>query len=209
MKLKEIREDLGISQKRLAELLNVSPSNVYNYENGRTEPSTEMLRNISRCLNVSVDYLIGNEDVVSSVKESYESQTTLNQKNITEEAMSFKDKIKELRMENNLTQKKLAEALSLSQSCITKLEAGTREPTGSTLSAYSQFFNVSVDYLIGNEDVATSIEESYESQMTLSEKEKELIRVYRSLSDNGKNTLLGSAHNIERFDPQVSAVKKA
>lgn len=121
--------------------------------------------------------------------------------------MEFKEIIKDLRLERNLSQKKLAEALSLSQSCITKLESGTREPTGSTLLAYSRFFCVSIDYLVGkdeSEQVAT-----YEAKTGLSDKEKELIRVYRSLSDSGKNTLIGSAHNIERYDPQVLATKKA
>lgn len=63
MRLKEIRESLGISQKGLAEKLDVSPSNIYNYETGRTEPSAEMLCKLSHCLNVSIDYLIGNDEM--------------------------------------------------------------------------------------------------------------------------------------------------
>ena len=62
MKLKEIREELGISQKELAEKMQVSPTNIYNYETGRTEPSIEVLLKLSKILNTSVDYLIGNED---------------------------------------------------------------------------------------------------------------------------------------------------
>lgn len=121
--------------------------------------------------------------------------------------MGFKERIKELRLENELSQKKLAELLLLSQSCVTKLEAGLREPTGSTLKSYSKFFNVSIDYLIGNDETEQITQ--FEPKTVLSEKEKELLRVYRSLSDNGKNTLIGSAHNIERFDPQAIAAKKA
>ncbi|MDY6367573.1 MAG: helix-turn-helix transcriptional regulator [Clostridia bacterium] len=59
MRLKEIREELNISQKELAEKLKVSPTNVYNYENGRTEPSIDMLIKIADLLNVSIDYLVG------------------------------------------------------------------------------------------------------------------------------------------------------
>ena len=59
MKIKEIRENLGLSQKELAKLLGVSPSNVYNYENKRTEPSVDMLKKLSTILDVSVDELLG------------------------------------------------------------------------------------------------------------------------------------------------------
>lgn len=76
MKIKEIREDLGYSQKQLATLLGVSPSNIYNYENNRTEPSVDMLVKISNALNVSVGELIGVEDYSSNkkfvIKEIYQ-----------------------------------------------------------------------------------------------------------------------------------------
>ena len=62
MRLKEIREELNISQKEFAKKLNVSPTNIYNYENGRTEPSIEILIQICNLLNVTADYLIGRTD---------------------------------------------------------------------------------------------------------------------------------------------------
>jgi len=70
MKIREIREEKGISQKALASLLGVSPTNIYNYEIGRTEPSTDMLIKIARALEVSVDYLIGNSDDFGNVQIS-------------------------------------------------------------------------------------------------------------------------------------------
>lgn len=62
MNLRLIREELGISQKELAEKLNVSHTNIYNYEVGRTEPSLDMLKQIAAVLGVSVGYLVGAED---------------------------------------------------------------------------------------------------------------------------------------------------
>lgn len=108
--------------------------------------------------------------------------------------MSFKEKIKELRLDNNLSQKKLAEALSLSQSCITKLEAGTREPTGSTLSAYSQFFDVSVDYLIGNEEITPFRPEK--SDLKLSKEELDLIKFYRAIDKPSKLAIFTTAKSF-------------
>ena len=67
MLLREIREEKGISQKELAGKLGVSPTNIYNYEVGRTEPSIEMLIAISKALEVSVDYLIGNSEDFAAI----------------------------------------------------------------------------------------------------------------------------------------------
>ena len=68
MRIREIREELGLSQKELAEKMQVSPTNIYNYETGRTEPSIEILLKLSQILNVSIDYLIGREDDFGVVK---------------------------------------------------------------------------------------------------------------------------------------------
>ncbi len=74
MKLRKIREDLGLSQKELSLKLNVSPTNIYNYEIGRTEPSIEVLIKLADILNVSIDYLVGREDDFGIVKSGAELQ---------------------------------------------------------------------------------------------------------------------------------------
>lgn len=59
MKLKEIRESRGISQRQAALALNLSPT-VYNrYENGLREPPNALLLVIADYFGVSVDELLG------------------------------------------------------------------------------------------------------------------------------------------------------
>ncbi len=53
-----LRREAGLSQSELAKLLQVSPSTVGMYEQGRREPSAQMLLTLSRVLGVSVDYLL-------------------------------------------------------------------------------------------------------------------------------------------------------
>ena len=53
-----LRRASGLSQGELANRLQVSPSAVGMYEQGRREPSAEILVNLSRVLGVSVDYLL-------------------------------------------------------------------------------------------------------------------------------------------------------
>lgn len=61
MRLKEIREARGISQRQAALGLNLSPT-VYNrYENGIREPSAAMLLVIADYFGVTVDELLGRE----------------------------------------------------------------------------------------------------------------------------------------------------
>ena len=77
MKIKEIRESLGYSQKDLAGLLGVSPSNIYNYENNRTEPSIDMLVKLSSVLNVSTDELIGIDSFKTHINTNLSPAETL------------------------------------------------------------------------------------------------------------------------------------
>jgi transcriptional regulator with XRE-family HTH domain len=59
MKLKEIRESRGISQRQAAIALNLSPT-VYNrYENGLWEPSNVIMLAMADYFGVSVDEILG------------------------------------------------------------------------------------------------------------------------------------------------------
>lgn len=62
-------------------------------------------------------------------------------------------RIQNLRKELDLLQKDLAEKLNLSQQTISLYEAGKREPDYETLNKIAEFFNVSVDFLMGNSDI--------------------------------------------------------
>lgn len=61
MRLKEIREARGITQRQAAIDLNMSPT-VYNrYENGLREPSNVVLIAIANYFGVTIDELLGRE----------------------------------------------------------------------------------------------------------------------------------------------------
>lgn len=74
-------------------------------------------------------------------------------------------KIKEIRLEHNLTQKELSEKIGYSQSIITRWEKNECEPTASAIITLAKFFNVTTDYLLGleNED-GTKIKTTEEQQ---------------------------------------------
>ena len=66
-----LRRSIGINQQQLAEKLQISPSTVGMYEQGRRTPNVEILLQMSRIFNVSLDYLItGSEFVPTPEKEN-------------------------------------------------------------------------------------------------------------------------------------------
>ena len=60
-KLKEKRTLMGLSQKEVAYMLNVSASIISNYESGERTPSVEALMALARLYHCSTDYLLGFE----------------------------------------------------------------------------------------------------------------------------------------------------
>lgn len=62
------------------------------------------------------------------------------------------NKIKELRKKNGLTQEELARETNLSQSNIGMIKGGKRIPGRKTLEILANFFNVTIDYLLGQEE---------------------------------------------------------
>lgn len=61
-------------------------------------------------------------------------------------------RLKELREKHNISQVKLAMELHLNQNSISRYENGEREADYNTLIAFADYFNVSVDYLLGRTD---------------------------------------------------------
>ncbi len=57
MKLKELREQKGLSQYEIAPLLNIKRATYANYETGKTQPTIEILCQIADFYGVSLDYL--------------------------------------------------------------------------------------------------------------------------------------------------------
>ena len=61
----------------------------------------------------------------------------------------FKDNLKELRLERKLGQVELSKAIGVSKGIISLWENGQREPNMYSLIALAQFFQISIDELVG------------------------------------------------------------
>lgn len=65
--------------------------------------------------------------------------------------VDFGNRVKTLRLQNNMTQATLAQKLGLTKSVISAYETGLRMPSYDVLIAISRIFKVSTDFLLGVE----------------------------------------------------------
>ncbi|HIU66577.1 MAG TPA: helix-turn-helix transcriptional regulator [Candidatus Caccomorpha excrementavium] len=61
-RLKQLRQKNKLTQSELAEILNLKPTAISNYESKRNEPSFDKLIALARYFDVSCDYLLGVTD---------------------------------------------------------------------------------------------------------------------------------------------------
>ncbi len=95
--------------------------------------------------------------------------------------------LKRLREEAHISQKLLADAIGVSQQSINKYENHNIEPDIETLIRISDYFNTSIDYLVGHTDIRHKVEivRSYE----LNERESKMLDGYRKLNSRQKQSV--------------------
>lgn len=61
-RLRDLREDRDLTQKKLAELLDMSQTGYSKYETGENDVPTHVLLRLAEIYHTSVDYLLGRTD---------------------------------------------------------------------------------------------------------------------------------------------------
>jgi SOS-response transcriptional repressor LexA len=95
-----------------------------------------------------------------------------------------KNNIKILRENRNLTQKDCADIFGVTLRAWQTYEQGVSDPKYETLCKIADYFNVTVDYLLGRECIPKRLTQRDE------ELEKNLLEVYRSLPENVRKDIL-------------------
>lgn len=68
---------------------------------------------------------------------------------------TFQERLRQIRKHNKLSQVKVAETIGVSQRVISDFENGTGLPSFKVLIALADYFDVSLDYLVGRSDDPT------------------------------------------------------
>ncbi|MDU4479903.1 helix-turn-helix transcriptional regulator [Clostridium sp.] len=98
------------------------------------------------------------------------------------EKILFKDRLVLLRKELKLTQYQLAEKLGFSRGQIGNYEQGTREPDQETLLKISNFFDVSLDYLLGKTEYR-----KFNPEKLTDRDKKDIQNDLKNIMDNFRN----------------------
>lgn len=96
---------------------------------------------------------------------------------------TFSERLKQLRKDKKLTQKELAQKFFLDDSSISKYENGKAVPETELLQSLSDFFEVSVDYLLGRSNIKNYLDDS---NVTIALHSDETSLDYSDLSDEAK-----------------------
>ena len=99
-----LRNEKKLTQSQLAKELNISPSAIGMYEQGRRKPSYELLENICDYFNVDMDYLMGRSDIKNryqaGLKYDWENKKEEKENNIfsqlTDEELAKLEKFKNM-----------------------------------------------------------------------------------------------------------------
>ena len=96
--------------------------------------------------------------------------------------------LKLLRKQNNKTQAEIAKLLSITSAGYNNYEKKKTEPSIDILVKLADYYNVTLDYLVGRE---FNNEFGY-----LNDKEKELVSMFRQMNNDNQLTLFAEAKGI-------------
>lgn len=82
IKLKAIRQEHGITQKQLADVMGLAVATISSYETGGNYPSADVLIRICKYFDISADYMLGLSDtrefnMMDLTDEQYQTITSL------------------------------------------------------------------------------------------------------------------------------------
>ena len=103
------------------------------------------------------------------------------------------NRIKELRLNAGLKQIDFCKILGVSQSTLSGYENNVSEPDINTILKIASYFDVTVDYLLGNSDKKNASTPNEADTYTM---DSELEQLFEKLSEDGKQTIIDLARSI-------------
>lgn len=175
-RLKLLREEKGLTQKELADILKLSASSIAMYESGKRDPDTSTIKSLAVLFNCSTDFLLG----LSNYRDV--------------------SKLRMVRVESGLSQDEVAKNLGISRDTLSKYETGELEPNVDTLVKLANMYHVSLDYLVGKTNERVSLDNDKPSEFERRfnslgpeeqrdlEKYMDLLEIKTKMDSNDKKT---------------------
>ena len=147
LRLKEIRNNMELTQIEISKILGVSRSAYSLWEIEKNIIPLYKLNELSNTFNISIDYITK----LSNKNTSVNTIKTLNKKEIGR-------KIRVIRKKNNLSQEKLAKVFNTSHSVISAYENGIVLIPTLFLIEFAKLTNTSIDLICGKKIIKEKIE---------------------------------------------------
>lgn len=137
-RLKDIREDYGINQEKISEILGVKRSTYSLWELGINIIPLSNLCDFADHFNLSIDYVLSltNDRSNKNFKKGLDLKILGNN-------------LKSIRIKNNLSQENIASLLGVTQACIVRYEKGLICISVSNLYKFCKEFNITLNEVCG------------------------------------------------------------
>ena len=167
--LRTLRNSQKMTQKELADMLDISPSAIGMYEQNRRIPDIKTLTQIASIFEISLDALLTNN---------------------IEQNNSIGNFIRNLRVRHNLSQEDFGKLFGTSKSEIAAYENNIHTPNNHTLQLICDYFGINMDKL--NERFTLQTAEQPQAA-ALSERERDLLFTFRQLNQDNQDIIVGFA----------------
>lgn len=137
-KIKYIREEYELTQKQMAEKLEVKRAAYSLWEINKNVIPLKQLNKLANLFSLSLDYLVGNSNIKT--------------KNLKYDEINIKElgkRLKRTRKELKLTQEKLAQIFNTTHSAISAYENGITLIPTLFIIEFSKISKISLDYFLG------------------------------------------------------------
>ena len=177
-RLKKLRKEKGLTQSDLAKVLNTNQSQYGKYENGKTNLSIENAQILADYFGVTLPYLLGLDDD-SCIDES---------KKMTPFQSLVRDR--------GIFLREISEATGIGYSTLGNYNQGSRSPNAKNAQILSEYFGVSIPYLLGYEENSTAnktnatISTEFVKKLSfISEKKSKLLQEYIELDKKERDII--------------------
>jgi len=143
LRYEELRLDSEKKQGDIAEILSVKRNTYSKWENLINDMPLEKCNELANYYKTTLDYLLG----LSNVKKTIDTPLFIDWDLVSK-------RLAELRHSMNLTETELSAKIGFAQTTYSSYEIGKRRPTTMKLLAIAQFYNISVDYVVGRTDIS-------------------------------------------------------
>lgn len=166
--MSKLRKQFNLTQREICSVVGVNASTYKHYELGDRMVPISVLQGLAKFYKVSTNYFFENMPELSmkesielskyanEVSNSTQKYITIDLKNPTKGLEELEKKIQErarlriknLRLENNKSQKEIAKYLEVDLSTYNKYEKGSRKLSNEVVKKLAEYYNISVSDIV-------------------------------------------------------------